>query len=67
MQEKEEEEVEYIEEEEVIKFNLESDEFFFVEVLDIIFFVWWNKELFKQVKGLELGIFDRIFFFVFCD
>lgn len=64
MQEKEEEEVEYIEEEEVIKFNLEFDEFFFVEVLDIIFFVWWNKELFKQVKGLEFRGFLMEFIFL---
>jgi adenylate/nucleoside-diphosphate kinase len=46
-QEKEEEEVEFTEEEEAIKANLESDEPLPAEVLDTIIPAWWNKEPFK--------------------
>ena len=43
----EEEEIEYTEEEEAIKNNLESDEAIPAEVLDTIVPQWWNKEPFK--------------------
>ena len=44
---KEEEEVEYNEEEEAIKNNLETEEALSNEVLDSILQQWWHKEPFK--------------------
>lgn len=50
--------MEFTEEEEAIKANLESDEPLPAEVLDTILPAWWNKEPFKWVDQIGSQLFN---------